>query len=307
MIRSDPQPLVVGLVNNMPPGAYHGMEAQFAGLLQEAGALTGVPVQLRCFATHAEMQDVCDGLDSLWQQRLDAVIVTGIQPVATGVTDEPLYPILVQVMEWAASNTKAAMWSCLAGQAAVYHLDGVARRRLPRKLSGIFRCEAAVETGLMAGAPAHWLTPHSRYNMLDPGELEQAGYRILSYGAGCGADVIEKQVGHSRFMILQGHPEYGADTLAREYRRDARQFLAGGGLAPELPVDYFDAATQLEVAELHARVLERHDPDVMTALDVVAASPPQAFWRDAALRLYVRWLEMIAGETAPRERAFVTT
>ena len=179
------------------------------------------------------MQGECDGLDSLWRQNLDAMIVTGIQPVATGVTDEPIWPILVQLVEWAASNTKAAMWSCLAGQAAVYHLDGVARQRLPRKLSGVFRCEATIDTGLMEGAPSHWLTPHSRYNVLDSGELERAGYRILSTGAGCGADIIEKQAGHSRFMILQGHPEYGADTLAREYRRDARQFLAGAGHAPE--------------------------------------------------------------------------
>ena len=42
MARSDSPALVIGLVNNMPPGAYHGMEAQFAGLIREAAALTGV-------------------------------------------------------------------------------------------------------------------------------------------------------------------------------------------------------------------------------------------------------------------------
>ncbi len=307
MARCAPPALVIGLVNNMPPGAYHSMEAQFAGLLHEAAALTGVPVQLRCFATHAGMHGVCDGLDSLWHQDLDAVIVTGIQPVATGITDEPIWPTLVKLVEWAASRTKASMWSCLAGQAAVYHLDGVARRRLPRKLSGVFRCEAAVETGVMQGAPSHWLTPHSRYNVLDSGELERTGYRILSTGPGRGADIFEKQAGHSRFMILQGHPEYGADTLMREYRRDARQFLAGAGIAPELPVGYFDAVTQIHATELHARILERQGGDVLAALDIVAASPPPAIWRDAAVRLYVRWLQLLAGETAPLERELATT
>jgi hypothetical protein len=34
-------------------------------------------------------------------------------------------------------------------------------------------------------------------------------------------------------------------------------------------------------------------------------NPPP--WRDAAVRLYVRWLEMLAGETAPLEREFATT
>jgi homoserine O-succinyltransferase len=305
MARYGRPALMIGLVNNMPPGAYHAMEAQFAGLLHEAAALTGVPIQLRCFATHEAMQGACAGLDSLWTQPVDAIIVTGIQPVATGITDEPLWPTLVKLVEWASTRTKAAMWSCLAGQASVYHLDGVARQRLPRKLSGVFRCERVVEVGVMAGAPSHWLTPHSRYNVLKSGELEQAGYRILSYGPECGADIVEKQVGHSRFMILQGHPEYGADTLMREYRRDVRQFMAGVGTAPELPVGYFDPVTNGQMKELHARILEDRDQGSLAALETMAVNPPP--WRDAAVRLYVRWLEMLAGETAPLEREFATT
>ena len=46
----------------------------------------------------------------------------------------------------------------------------------------------------------------------------------------------------SLFLFLQGHPEYEAGTLLREYRRDIARFLRGEREHyPAVPQGYFDA------------------------------------------------------------------
>ncbi len=64
-----------------------------------------------------------------------------------------------------------------------------------------------------------------------------------------GVDAFAKQDG-SFFLFFQGHPEYDADTLFREYRRDVARFLGGEREAyPALPQNYFDdVATALAEA-----------------------------------------------------------
>jgi homoserine O-succinyltransferase len=48
----------------------------------------------------------------------------------------------------------------------------------------------------------------------------------------------------SLFLFFQGHPEYDADTLPREYRRDVARFLRGERDSyPDLPKEYFDPIT----------------------------------------------------------------
>jgi homoserine O-succinyltransferase len=49
---------------------------------------------------------------------------------------------------------------------------------------------------------------------------------MLSVSKGAGVDVFASKQ-PSRFIFLQGHPEYEALTLQREYARDVRSYLAG--------------------------------------------------------------------------------
>ena len=55
-----------------------------------------------------------------------------------------------------------------------------------------------------------------------------------------GVDAFAKQDG-SFFLFFQGHPEYEADTLLREYRRDVGRFLGGEREDyPAMPLGYFN-------------------------------------------------------------------
>src|SRR5882757_5653905 len=113
--------LELGLVNNMPDAALESTERQFLELLREA---TGdIPVRLRLFAlpdvprSDAGRQHLRGGygsIDDLCSSRLDGLIVTGTEPRAPSLADEPYWGSLIQVLDWAQENTASSVWSCLA-------------------------------------------------------------------------------------------------------------------------------------------------------------------------------------------------
>lgn len=281
---------VVGLVNNMSAAAFVATDAQFVSLLQATSAER--PLQLRRFAPPGAMSLGAGSLGyeaiaALWPSRLDGLIVTGAEPKSVSITDEPSWKLMARLVDWAADHTHSAIWSCLAAHAAVFRLDGVARRRAAAKISGVFACRGTGAHRLLDGAPPAWPVPHSRFNDLDAEALARAGYRILAQAA-VGVDMFGKQAGRSAFLMLQGHPEYAADTLYREYRRDLRRW-AEGAAAPMPPEGYFDAPTQ---ARLGAAA------DAATCLAAIeVARPPAAHWRPHGVRLFRAWLARLRENT----------
>ncbi len=284
-----PPELVVGLVNNMPQAAFAATDRQFFSLLQ-AGA-SGRRVRLRRFAADPTPAGY-EPIDRLWSQRLDGLVVTGAEPQAETMEDEPSWDLLARLVDWAADHTRATIWSCLAAHAAVFRLDGVTRRRLPQKLSGVFTCRRAGPHALLENAPTAWPVPHSRFNDLDTDDLERAGYTILSRGPGRaetdGADAFVKPVGASVFLMLQGHPEYTADTLLREYRRDLRRWLQGAD-RPAAPSSYFPLETE-------ALLSQSSDPtSCLAVLECVPEPAPN--WLPHSVTLYRSWLASMNART----------
>ena len=151
-----------------------------------------LPELPRAAAAQAYISQSYEDLSELWSSRLDGLIVTGTEPRASTLTDEPYWPTLTKLVEWAEGHTYSTVWSCLAAHAAVLHIDGIERRRLRKKLSGVFDCAKAAEHRIVAGAPSSWSVPHSRYNDLASDELIAHGYRVLSSSVEAGADLFIK-------------------------------------------------------------------------------------------------------------------
>ena len=302
--RADDPPdrpcLEIGLVNNMPDGALQATEQQFTALL---GAAAGNDVSLRLHlfslpgvprspATRAAMAGTYSSLDTRTQRPLDALIVTGCEPRASRLTEEPYWADIAALVDWAGANTRSTLWSCLAAHAAVLHLDGIERRRLPGKLSGVFECQAAADHPLLAGAARPPLVPHSRWNTLDEEALAASGYTVLTRSPEIGVDLFIRD-GRSAFVFLQGHPEYGADAIAREYRRDVARFLRGeqGGY-PCSPRHYFDPAIEDALAAVETVALA--DRRRVGLRDLPRAFTPRSGladrWRATAVAFYRNWL-----------------
>src|ERR1700691_2467541 len=240
--------LTIGLVNNMPDAALDATERQFIDLIRAASAslivrlkLFSVPTIPRSAQARAAVAQRYRDVSELWDTHLDGLIVTGNEPRAQSLRDEPYWPSLTRVMEWAEHNTSSTIWSCLAAHAAVLHADGIERRPLEDKLFGVFDCETVADHPLLAGVARGLRVPHSRINDLPEPSLRSSGYQVLSRSGGAGVDAFVKaEQDSSLFVFFQGHPEYGDDSLLREYRRDVGRFLRGEcANCPALPQGYF--------------------------------------------------------------------
>lgn len=304
-LSGDDQEIVIGLVNNMPGAAFHMAERQFCDLLSEAA--DGIKFRVRTFSAIAPAPgteqvarlQTCGTPDELWASNLDALIVTGAEPKAARLPDEPIWPFFTKLIDWAEDNTISTVWSCLAAHCAAYHLDGVERRHRGAKLFGLFACENLQSHPIFDGMPAEWVAPHSRFNDLPEATLVARGYKILSRSAEAGADGFMKQ-GKSLHLFLQGHPEYDADGLSREYRRDVKRYLCGDSERyPEIPVDYFSDDVVAGLNAFRSKALENRGPDMYKQFPPSAiVLNPEAPWRLVARQFYRNWLAHLAARKA---------
>jgi homoserine O-succinyltransferase len=304
--------LRIGLINNMPDSALHATERQFASLLDSASAglsikfsLYALPAVPRKAAAAKHIRKTYTSIDSLWEQRLDGLIVTGAEPVMPRLNDEPYWPMLTRVMDWAQTHTHSTIWSCLAAHAAALHLDGIERLRSQVKQFGVLECLRLSNHLLTAGLAKSFYTPHSRWNGLPEEALAGAGYQVLSRTADAGVDMFVKQE-QSLFVFLQGHPEYESDSLLREYRRDVARYLRGESeVNPPLPRGYFPPALADPLNLLREKAASSRSEKILADVSkMLSHAQITNTWSSSAVGIYRNWLQYLCHkaevETLPR-------
>jgi homoserine O-succinyltransferase/O-acetyltransferase len=265
--------LTIGLINNMPDAALQATERQFMRLLRQAAGdiridfhFFSLPSVSRAHQARARIEAQYTDIAELGQLPIDGLIVTGAEPHATNLDGEAYWRELTEIIDWAKDNTRSTIWSCLAAHAAVLHLDGVERNRLETKCSGIYDCNNASSHWLTRELPSPFKIAHSRLNELRADDLVENGYRLLSHSKRGGVDTFAKDFG-SEFIFFQGHPEYEALSLEREYLRDIARFLSGErDRYPGIPIGYFDAETEQKLAAFAVRAQTERRPPLAAQL-----------------------------------------
>jgi homoserine O-succinyltransferase len=306
--ESDANCLDIGLVNNMPDAALEATERQFLTLLDAAA--DGIVVRLTPYALpevprtdpgRRRVGSFYAGPADLWDSHLDGLIVTGTEPRAPDLKGEPYWESLTRVLEWADENTHSTVWSCLAAHAALLYLDGIGRRPLSDKRFGVFECARVSDHCLTAGAPSRLSMPHSRWNDIPEDALTSSGYRVLTRSDEAGVDLFVKQRG-SLFVFFQGHPEYEANTLLLEYRRDVKRYLRRERETyPPLPRRYFDDEAVAALTALEARARSERREKLLEEFPVARlADRVTNTWRPVAARVYRNWLLYLSARKARR-------
>jgi homoserine O-succinyltransferase len=312
MSSSAVRPLVIAVVNNMPDAAIRIAEAQICKLL--AGASDGITVDVRFYSlpgvprgqkAQAHISCCYEDFVHLTRNRPDGLFVTGTEPTTARLIDEPFWPRLADLIDWSEQEGVPAIWSCLAAHAAVLQLDGIERRRMAQKLSGVFTCKVnAGNHQIMHRMPKKWCVPHSRWNGLRREDLEAQGYTILSSSKVVGIDTFMKQAPALQ-VFMQGHLEYDAATLLSEYRRDVlRAAAAERPVVPELPVDTIDKNLLGDIQrEVQAIVMKRR-LDMMPRLDLLLRSAKRTSdWHVPAQTLFGNWLSYLDVKSMRSEEA----
>ncbi len=311
--RATDSAIVVALVNNMPDPALEATESQFCGLLAAAAGAREVRLRLVCLTevlrepeTRARMAGRYFTLERALADPPDALIVTGLEPRAPALEDEPYWSRMCQLLEWAQRHTASSIWSCLAAHLAAQALHGVRRHRLPEKRFGVFAHAHLAGHRLLQDVGHPLLTPHSRWNDLPIEPLRAAGFEILSASPESGADLFV-HAGRSLLVGFQGHPEYEETTLLKEYRRDVGRFLRGEQTVwPGLPQAYFAQDAWVPLTAFRERAERRRDPALMAEFPTEAlVKAVHARWRPAAIAIYRNWLGVLA-EMRGRRRASIS-
>jgi homoserine O-succinyltransferase len=140
---TDHRTIEIALINNMPDSAIEATERQFAALLTASSAQTLVRLRVyaldevpRSVAMRRYIDTTYSPIDSLWEGRPPhGLIVTGAEPRAAALVDEPYWNAFVRVLEWAQCDVASTIWSCLAAHAAVLHMDGTRKILFARSAS----------------------------------------------------------------------------------------------------------------------------------------------------------------------------
>ncbi|HAH70191.1 MAG TPA: homoserine O-succinyltransferase [Succinivibrionaceae bacterium] len=165
----------------------------------------------------------------------DGMIITGAPLDQKDFSDVTYWERLTNIIKWSATHVTSTLFSCWAVCAAFkvfYGLDPVFRET---KLSGVFEehiNKNSFDT-LIRGFDDSFYAPHSRWVDFTRTYVRQnTDLLILADGKESGMYLGVSP--DRRQVYVTGHPEYDADTLADEYRRDKT-----AGLHPSIPCNYF--------------------------------------------------------------------
>ena len=255
--------LHIGLLNMMPDKALEATERQFFRLVGESN-------QIARFYLHPftleELQRSKEGrehvakyykrFEEIQAEGLDALIITGANVVDPALDRQEFWNPLIAVVDWACENVTSILCSCLATHAVLQFRYRQRRVALPAKCWGVYSHRVRERSHpLVAGMNTRFDVPHSRFNVVTPQQFAAAGLKVLVQSDEVGVHLAASEDG-LRLVFFQGHPEYDANSLLKEYKREVLRFFAGDmGIYPPFPENYFSAQARAILTEYRERVV----------------------------------------------------
>ena len=233
----DIRPLAILVLNLMP--TKQTTEAQILRLLGNS------PLQVEVtflhtasysprHTDHTHLEVFYETFERVRERRYDGLIITGA-PVELMEFDEVDYwAELVEIMAWADENVFSTLAICWGAQAELYYHYGIGKHTLDAKVFGVFAHDVTdPKNKITRGFDDVFLAPHSRHTTVEAADiLAEPDLELLAASAQAGVYLAASRDG--RRVFVTGHPEYDAETMDLEYRRDL-----DAGLPIEIPHDYY--------------------------------------------------------------------
>jgi len=312
----DIRELHVGLLNLMPDAALEATERQFLRLVGSCNRIAqfyvhpftvdGVPREgsakthvAKFYKTFAQVRE----------EGLDALIITGANPIQADLTVEPFWQSLVDVMTWAREEVCSTLYSCLATHAALQQYHGIFREKLPSKRWGVYEHRVTgTAHPLLLNINTRFDGPHSHVYDMPRSGFEAAGTTVLVDGpeAGVYLAVSEDQF---RSIYFQGHPEYDINSLFKEFKREVGRFVSGVHKEyPPFPQHYFATEAQAVLRayeeQVHKDMASGRQPPELPEAELGPLLDNT--WTDTGKALINNWLGLVYQLThTERRRPFM--
>jgi len=297
--------LRVGLLNLMPDAALQATERQFLRLIGGYGELANLYVipfavraDYRADVALAHIDAYYSTFANVRADGLDALIITGANPAADDITTEAFWEPMLDVIEWGRTQVRSVLCSCLATHAVMHHYHATPRTLLPQRQWGVYPHAILVpDHALLRGVDAPIYAPHSHRYTVSREQMERAGVTVLALSEEAG---VHLAVGsqNSNFVFFQGHPEYDAVSLLKEYKREVQRFLAGSRQTyPRFPEHYFDASARRRLDQYERQVTESdfEQSTIPPFPEDDLAAALYDTWSEAGRQIFVNWLAGVAG------------
>ena len=224
--RQDIRPLRIGILNIMPLG-----EKYEFNILHPLGlsVLQLEPIWIRLESHNYkswEPKHVDDIYvtyeEAMRDQPLDGLILTGAPVETIDYEDVHYWEEIKTILSDARKNIPSTLGLCWAGFVMAY-LEGVKKLNYDHKLFGVFELKnLAPDHPIIGELDDVFFCPQSRQAGMPDEAMEEASesgrLKLLAYGPEAGYSIFSTT--DDRFIAHTGHPEYNANRLAEEAKRD---------------------------------------------------------------------------------------
>ena len=244
-IAQDIRPLNIIILNLMPEK--EKTELQLLRLL--GNTPLQVNVTFMNTATHESKNVSKTHLDTFYTtfeeiklRKYDGMIITGAPIEHLNFEDVNYWNEMTEIMDWSKTNVTSVLHICWGAQAALYHHYGIGKFELSKKCFGVFSHRLSDPTvNLVRGFNDEFYAPVSRYTSVSYDEIiTDSRLNLLSNSEDAGVFLVISN--DEKHIMITGHLEYDATTLAEEYARDVNK-----GIEIDVPENYFpnnDPSTQ---------------------------------------------------------------
>ncbi len=298
--RQDIRELHIGLLNIMPDAALEATERQFFRLV-------GACNQIAQFHVHpftieglergpeakAHIARYYETFDEIKAAGLDALIISGANVTHNHLQEEDFWQPLTEVFAWAKENVTSILCSCLATHALIQYCYGIVRTPLPAKRWGVYSHKVIDQRHpLVAETNTRFDVPHSRYNEIFQHDMEAKGLKVLAVSEEAGVHLAVSPDGF-RIVFFQGHPEYDAISLLKEYKREVILFFnKQRSDYPPFPEHYFDSFVQQVFTEYRQKLVsaQKSQQAMPEFPEQIVLDHIDITWRDSAKAIFNNWL-----------------
>ncbi|MCP4009288.1 MAG: homoserine O-succinyltransferase [Proteobacteria bacterium] len=314
--QQDIRELHIGILNLMPDAALEATERQFMRMVGGCNRIAQFKIHLfsvpefeRSEKARAHIEAYYETFERIKRVGLDALIITGANPVQEKLEDEPFWNPMIEIVEWAKRSVSSVMCSCLATHAIVQHYWGIKRYRLEQKRWGVYSHRIVdFDHPLVANINTRFDAPHSHVYETNSRQFRDASLRVLVSSEEADFHLATSEDGF-RFIFFQGHPEYDAISLFKEYKREVSRFVTGHRKNyPLFPEHYFSREATLILNHFRDAVLSDDggkigmanfpEQEVIPLLDDT--------WGDTGKAVVNNWLGLVYQLTsADRHKAFM--
>jgi homoserine O-succinyltransferase len=206
--------------------------------------------------------------DEIQHEKYDGLIITGAPLGQIDFSSVSFWPELTRVLDWSLANVTSTMFLCWGVQAAMYHLYGIQKTVLDKKISGVYPHHLINPLApIVRGFDDVFNAPHSRYAEVPLKEiLKHDDLELIAESTIAGPYIVARKDGKQLFVT--GHSEYEPLCLKDEYERDLQ-----AGNSPTIPENYFP----------------NNDP----------AKDPLVTWKSHGNLLFLNWLNYYVYQKTP--------